>query len=232
MKPQDFKTITDQIFQAIFAHDCPYDLATLKQKFAFDIKLPEVVKDSTTGEKTYSAIANGKTYITDANSQRRGNEQGWMLPKQPIHGLKDLFKIWDSINYVTTERVYESENVQASDPIYNSVNVYNSTNCGKCKNILYCDGTYDSNFSIACQRSTNVNYCLRVDDSNTCSNSYNVICCGNISNSFFIQDSGHLHECMFCSHISNHEYCIANMQFTEKEYRQYKAKIIDWILAA
>ncbi len=231
MKPSDFKTICNQIFQGIFGRDCPYDLPELKEKFAFDLKLPELVKDSTTGEDTYSAVANGKTYITDRNSQKRGNEQGWMLPRQEVHSLKDLLKIWESINYITTERAYDSENVLASDPIYNSVNVYNSTNCGECKNILYCDGTYDSNFSIACQRSSKVNYCLRVDDSNTCSNSYNVICSGNISNSFFIQDSGHLHECMFCSHISNHEYCIANMQFDEEEYFAYKAKIIDWILS-
>ena len=231
MNTKDFEGISNQIFRAIFGQDCPYDLQELKLKFAFDIKLPELVKDSFTGEDTYSAVANGKAFIKDTNNQKRSNQEGWMLPKRDIHSLKELIEIWQSVNYITTERVYDSENVLASDPIYNSINVYNSTNCGECKNILYCDGTYESNFSIACQRSTGLNYCIRTDDSNTCTNSYNVICSGNVSNSFFIQDAGHLHECMFCSHISHQEYCIANMQFDKAEYELYKAKIIEWILS-
>ena len=72
-------------------------------------------------------------------------------------------------------------------------------------------------YAIACQRSGNSSFCLRVDDSSDCYNSYNVICSAKISNSFFIQDCNSLHECMFCAHISNKKYCIANMQF-EKKY--------------
>lgn len=73
-------------------------------------------------------------------------------------------------------------------------------------------------------------FCLRVDDSGNCTNSYNVICSKNISNSFFIQDCSNLHECIFCAHISNKKYCISNMQFEEKEYFEIKKYIIDWIL--
>ena len=63
-----------------------------------------------------------------------------------------------------------------------------------------------------------------------CHNSYNVVCSGKISNSFFIQDCNTLYECMFCSHISNKRYCIANMQFEEEEYFEIKNSIIEWIL--
>ena len=80
MKPSDFKTICNQIFQGIFGRDCPYDLPELKEKFAFDLKLPELVKDSTTGEDTYSAVANGKTYITDRNSQKRATNKAGCCP--------------------------------------------------------------------------------------------------------------------------------------------------------
>ena len=51
-----------------------------------------------------------------------------------------------------------------------------------------------------------------------------------IANSFFIQDCSDLHECMFCSHISSKRFCIANMQFTEKEYYEIKKLIIEWII--
>ena len=76
-----------------------------------------------------------------------------------------------------------------------------------------------------------VNYSIRVDDSNTVTNSYNVICSARISNSYFIQDCSDLFECIFCSHISNKEYCISNMQFTREKYYFLKDKIIKWILA-
>lgn len=219
----------DKIFQAIFNRPNPWSLSDLEKKMAFDIKLPTEVADSTTGELTYSAMPNAKQYITIPNIEAREKSSGWMLPRRELKSLDDIFEVWRSVNYTTTERVYDSENVTASDPIYGSTNVYKSTNCGQCNFILFCDGTYESSYVIACQRSTGLNYCLRVDDSNTCSNSYSVICSSKISNSYFIQDANNLHECLFCSHISNRKFCIANMQFEEAEYRFLKSKIIDWI---
>lgn len=223
--------LASRIFRAVFDQDCPYNLSELKSRFAADIQLPSAVKDSTTGEETFTAMPNAKSYITDANSGKRDESTGWLLPKRPIKGMKELLQAWQEINYITTERVYDSEKVSASDPIYHSQNVYNSTNCGGCKNIIFCDGTYDSESAIACQRSTGINFSIRVDDSNTCSNSYHVICSARISNSLFIQDASDLRECIFCSHLNNQKYCIANMQFTETEYFQYKKRIIQWILS-
>lgn len=230
MTQAEVSTLTNQIFQAIFAQYNPFELDKLKSQFATDILLPTPVKDSTTGEITYTAMPNAKSYITDANSAKRDGTTGWLQPSRPLKGMKDLLQAWHNINYITTERVYDSENVSASDPIYHSQNVYNSTNCGGCKNIIFCDGTYDSESCIACQRSTGLNFCLRVDDSNTCSNSYHVICSAKVSNSLFIQDASNLYECIFCSHISDQKYCIANMQFAEKTYFQLKTKVIQWIL--
>ncbi len=222
---------TNKIFQAIFGRDNPYSLEKLKAKFAFDIILPTKVQDSTTGEDTWTVLPNAELYITDHNSSQRDEQLSWLRPQKPVHNLKELLSAWQEINYIATERVYDSENVSASDPIYNSINVYNSTNCGECKNIIFCDGTYRSEFSIGCQRSNTVNFCIRADDSNACTNSYNVICSGKISNSMFIQDCGSLHECIFCSHISNHEYCIANMQYSQQEYFYLKEQIINWIFS-
>lgn len=230
MSDSDTLTCANKIFQAIFGRDNPHNLDALYQKFAFDIKLPTAVKDSTTGETTYSAMPNAQKFMTCTNIEKRGAEVDWLLPKQDIKSLSQVLEIWRSINYTTTERVYGSEFVAKSDPIYHSNNVYASTNCGDCDHIIFCDGTYDSNFALACQRSTGLNFCLRVDDSNTCTNSYNVICSSKVNQSFFIQDASNLNECMFCSHISNQRFCIANMQFQEAEYRFLKEKIITWIL--
>lgn len=230
MSKTQFLEIANKVLFSIFAEENHLDLDDLQEKFAFDIKLPTEVKDSTTQEITYTAMPNAESYMKCKNTYEYDRTKGWQLPKQKVKNLDEIIKIWKSINYTTTERVYDSENVIASDPIYNSINVYASTNCGKCKNILFCDGTYSSEFAIACQRSTGINFCLRVDDSNGCSNSYNVICSGKISNSFFIQDASNLNECMFCSHISDQEYCIANMQFTRDEYFQIKRQIAKWIM--
>lgn len=230
MSEIETKEVVNKIFKAVFDKDSPYSLDEVKSKFAFDVRLPIAVRDSTTGEETYTVTVNSLKFITNANMEKRDNNEGWILDKKTVKNLKELLDIWDSINYTTTERVYESMNVSKSDPIYNSTNVYNSTDCGRCNNIVFCDGIHESNYTIASQRSTNLNYCIRVDDSNTCTNSYNVICSAKISNSLFIQDCSNLYECIFCSHMSNKEYCIANMQFTEDEYFYLKGEIIKWIL--
>lgn len=36
---------------------------------------------------------------------------------------------------------------------------------------------------------------------------------------------------MFCSHISNRRYCIANMQFDKEEYMEIKKEILKWIVS-
>ena len=228
--PAEFKTIADETFQAIFGRDCPYTVTELREKFARDIQLPTKVQDSTTGEDTWTAMPNAEKYITDKNSSQRDEKVGWMQPQQTLHGIKDILKLWREINYITTERAYNCERVYASDPVYGSSDVYMCTNCNNCQKILYCDGDFEANHAIACQRSGNLNYCIRVDDSNSCTNSYSVVCCSKISNSLFIQDASDLYECMFCSHISNRQFCIANIQFEKEAYYQVKTEVIDWIL--
>ena len=159
------------------------------------------------------------------------NYKGWMKPKKDISSLKEIFELWNKINYTTTERLYDSLNVSKSDTIYRCENVYRSQDCRDSKNIIFTDGCGNSEYILACQRSGNLNYCIRVDDSGECSNCYNVICSAKISNSLFIQDANSLYECMFCSHISNRRFCIANMQFEEEEYMLIKKEVLKWIVS-
>lgn len=222
--------IINKIFKNVFDRENTYNLDTLLEKFAFDVKLPKQVNDSTTNEITWADSINSGRFITNENMEKKDREIGWMIPKKEIKNLQELIDTWNTINLTTTERVYDSINVSKSDTIYSCENVYRSTGCRGSKNVIYSDSCDNSEFILASQRSTTCNFCIRCDDSKDCSNSYNVICSGKVSNSLFIQDCSDVYECMFCSHISSKKYCIANMQFEEEEYNEIKKLIIEWIL--
>lgn len=230
MREKEIYNIINLIFNYIFNQDNPFTLEELLSKYAFDIKLPKKVRDSTTNEITYADSINFQKFITLSNMEKRDIKEGWMLPKQNITGLKDIITIWNQINYTTTERVYDSINVSLSDTIYRCQNIYHSTGCSDSKNLVFCDNCANCEYLIASQRSFACSFCIRTDDSKDCTNSYNVICSNKISNSYFIQDCFNLHECLFCSHIANKKYCIANMQFSKEEYYQIKEKITKWII--
>ncbi len=220
-------TLANKIFQAVFDCENPYTLAELKEKFAFDLTLPVAVKDFETGELTYTAAPNADKFITCQNAEARE----WLRPRRTVAGLQEVLDDWTQLNTMVTERVYHSTNVHASDPIYDSVNVYGSTNCGRGKNLIYCDNSYNCDSCIACLNSGELNYCIRVNDSSACTNSYGVICSGKITNSLFIQDANNLHECMFCAHIEQREYHIANMPFEKDEYFYIKSQVVKWLLS-
>ena len=222
--------IVNKIFNNIFLVDNKFSMNEILEKFAFDIKLPQKVYDSMTSKETWAESVNPSKFITQNNMELYDKQHGWMQKKKEIDSLEDVLKYWKKINYTTTERIYDSDNVSKSDTIYKSENVYRSLDCRECKNILFSDGCASSEFLIGCQRTGGSNFCIRVDDSGECINSYNVICSSKISNSFFIQDCKDLDECMFCSHIGNKKYCIANMQFEKEEYFEIKKEIINWIL--
>lgn len=231
MKDKEALEKANKIFENIFDKDNPYTLDELLSKFAFDIKLPQKVLDSLTSKETWTESINPTKFITQENMELYDKQHGWLMKKREVNSLDDILKIWKKINYTTTERIYDSENVSKSDTIYKSENVYRSLDCRECKNILYCDGCANSEFLIGCQRTAGSNFCIRVDDSGSCINSYNVICSAQISNSFFIQDCKNLDECIFCSHISDRKYCISNMQFEKEEYFEIKKEIVKWILS-
>ena len=215
---------------SVFEKKCHLSLENILEKFAFDVKLPNEVNDFFTNETTWSDDINNHRFITMKNMEEKDIKDGWMMPRKDICNLEELITIWKKINLTTTERVYDSINVSKSDTIYNCQNVYRSTDCRACKNIIFCQSCGSGEFLLASKRSGNCSFGIKINDSLDCSNSYNVICSNKVSNSLFIQDCFNLYECMFCAHIANKKYCIANMQFEEKEYYEIKKLIIDWIL--
>ena len=133
--------VASKIFFNIFERENPYSLEQILEKFAFDVKLPVEVKDSLTGEITWSEMPTSKGFITQNNMEKYDEKHGWMLKKRPVQSLEDVINVWNKINYTTTERIYDSMNVSKSDTIYESSNIYRSCDCRKGKNIIFCDGT-------------------------------------------------------------------------------------------
>lgn len=232
MSDEESLVIVNKIFKMVFNKENNMNMEELLEKFAFDVKLPKQVNDSITNEVTWADSINSGKFITNKNMEEKDTKTGWMLEKEDISSLEDIIKIWNTINLTTTERVYDSINVSKSDTIYSCENVYRSTGCSRCKNVIYSDSCSNSEYILACQRSNTCSFSIRTDDSKDCSNSYNVICSNKVTNSLFIQDCFNLYECMFCSHIANKRYCIANMQFEEEEYFEIKQAVIEWILSS
>lgn len=224
------ETIIDKTFLAVFNKKNPYDLATVQQKFAFDIFLPRQVQDFKTQQGTWTDATCGDKFITEDTSNQIDQEHGWMRPKEDLKSLDQILKIWQEINCINTERGNDRTNVLESDTIYRSENIYHSTNCNDAKNLAFCDSCGSSEYLVACSRSYHDNFCIRTDDSVNCSNCFQTMYSAKVANSLFIQDCFDLYECLFCAHIVHQKFCIANMQCEEDEYFAIKAQVIEWIL--
>lgn len=231
MTEQDAKKLIDKVIAQVFGYQNPFTLEQFATKYAFDVRLPNRVADSVTGEDTWAQSTNPTKFMTQKNTHDESVRADWMQPKRAINGLEDILAAWNEINFTTTERLMESINVSQSDNIYNSENVFRSQDCHFAKNVAFCDGVHKSEYMLASQRSVASVYSIRVEDSTDCSQSFGVSWSGKISKSFMIHDCYDLSDCMFCSHISSKRFCIANIQFEEAEYLQLREQIIKWLLS-
>jgi hypothetical protein len=231
MTDQQAQDILNKTVEQIFGYQNPYTLEQFKQKYAFDLKLPVEVFDSTTGESTWAISANPTKFITMKNASAEAQGKDFLIPKRELNNIEDIIAAWQETNLTTTERTIESINVAKSDNIYGSDSVYNSQDIINSKNVLFSGSVQNSECVTCSQRSNTLAYCIRAEDSKACSNSFNVIWSNKIADSFFIQDCFDLTDCMFCSHIASKQYCIANMQFTKEEYFKLKDIVVRWILS-
>jgi hypothetical protein len=150
---------------------------------------------------------------------------------QPIHDLQDLLSKWNAINYTTTERQIDSLNIAESDNIIKSENVFRSAGIQRSKNILFSEDVHDSEFVVGGQRAGSNNFCIRIQDSGECSNSFEVSWSTRITNCLFIHDASDMQDSMFCTNIKGKRFCIANMQFDEAEYMRLRQLVVQWILS-
>lgn len=232
MTPQIAQQILDKIIGQVFGYKNPFSLEQFMQKYAFDVRLPLQVIDSTTGETTWASSTNPTKFITMANSRKRAEDTDNMLPPRPLADIQSILTAWNETNYMSTERQIESLNVSESDNVRNSENIFRSQDIGNSKNIVFTDGGYNSEYLAAAQRSVNSMFCIKIDDSQYCSNSFFVTWSNKVNNCFFINDCFDVTDCMFCTNLAGKQFCIANMQYEEAEYRRVKDMVVRWILSS
>lgn len=237
MNQTEVKEVLDKVVGAVFGYQNPLTIEEARNKFAFDLRLPQQVYDATTNKPTWAESVNPSRFIEMEQSHKyhpRGGKEGeeWILPKAQLNSIEDILMAWNETNLTTTERMIDSEKVSESDGVYNSENVYRSFDVHRSKNVIFSEGAYDSEFLVASSRSQTSSFCIRVEDSQLCSNSFNVIWSAKVTNSMFIQDCYDVMDCLFCSHMSGKQYCIANMQFEKEEYERLKLEVIKWIFTS
>ena len=232
MDKAEAKTILDNIIKQVFGVANPLSLDKFAEKFTFDLHLPQKVKDSVDGTDTWAQSTNPTKFVKMSNARHdEGTGTAGKYATQPIKDLSDLLSKWDHINLTTTEFELDSLNVGESDMVMQSENIFHSTNISRSKNILYSDGVFDGEFMAACQRSGNSTYCIRVDDSVRCSNTFGATRSANLTNCIMIHDCGDMQDSMFCTNMNSGRFCIANMQFEEAEYRRLHKQVVEWILS-
>ncbi|MEK7447644.1 MAG: hypothetical protein AAB632_02525 [Patescibacteria group bacterium] len=228
MDAKEAKIILDKVVGQVFGYENPFTLDQFVQKYAFDIRLPQAVTDSTTGEETWTQTVNPTKFISMENAYKR---EDWdNRPKKPINSMQDILDAWNEINYTATSKQLDSINIAQSDSVMKGENVFRSNDCGNSKNLLFCDGIYKSEFIAAGQRAITSNFCIRIEDSSEVSNSFSISWSKKIVNGLFLHNCYDMYECMFCSHIEGKKFCIANMQFEEEEYMKIKDMVIRWAL--
>lgn len=226
------KQILDKIVGQIFGYQNPWSLEDFAQKYAFDARLPSQVFDATTNEPGWAQSTNPTKFITMENARKRAEIDDYMLPKRELKSIADILTAWNETNYTTTDRTIDSINVAESDNVIGSENVYRCVEAIKSKNVVYCESPVESEYLAGVIRTQRSSFCIRTEDSQNCVNSFSVSWSNKVTNSFFIQDCFDVTDCMFCSHLSGKQYCIANMQYTKEEYEKIREQVIRWILAS
>jgi hypothetical protein len=224
------QTVLDQVMGQVFGYRNILNIEQFMQKYAFDIRLPQQVYDSTTNEPTWTQSVNPSKFITVKNAWAR---EDWdKVPAREFNTIEEVISAWGDVNYTATERYLDSLNIAESDNVYTSENVYRSQDISSSKNILFSDGVSSSEYIAAGQRSTSSTYCIRIEDSKECSDSFSVAWSKKIVRGFFIQDCSDMYECLFCAHVNSKKYCVANRQLEENDYHRVKDMVIRWILTA
>ncbi len=237
MTEHEAQQLLDKIVGQVFGYKNPLSLEQFMQKFAFDVRLPQVVTDAIDGSQTWAQSTNPTKFMKMENA--RGIEiagaseaTDYLRPKRPLQNIQDVLAAWNEINFTTTERYEDSLNISKSDNITRSENVYRSQDIRTCKNILFSDGLAGCEFMVASQRSGDSTFCIRLEDSGECSNCFSVSWCGRLTNCLFMHDTGDMQDSMFCTNMKGKQYCIANMQYEEAEYKKLRDMVVRWILTS
>jgi hypothetical protein len=209
------KEIVDYTFKDIFGIDNPFSLKEIEERFAFDIDLPNKVKDSFTGKYTWARFDKHDKFVSKETMLELAKKNYWAKSKKQIKSMDDLIKYWSEIDYTIGERNNDSKEVSESDLIYESSNIFRSMRVYGSQNIIFSNDISNSKYIIAGFDDITCTSGIRVFYNIFCSSSFAVSWSKKISKCMFVTGSVDLHECMFCANLASKKYCIANMQFTK-----------------
>lgn len=237
MTKQEVQEILDKIVGQVFGYKNPFNPEQFMQKFAFDVRLPVQVNDSFDGSLTWVSSTNPVKFVKQQNARGleiagASEKTDHLRPARKLNDINDVLSAWNEINYTTTEKLKDSVNVSESDNISYSENVYRSQDIRSSKNILFADGAGNCEFIAASQRLSDSTFGIRIEDSGDITNSFNVSWSGKVTNCFFMHDVGDMQDSMFCTNIAGKQFCIANMQYDETEYKRIKDLVVRWILTS
>lgn len=224
---QVFIDIYNTIWKEVFPNIPPMELEKFKKLYTADLALPKKYQCALSAADIYCNPDYGyKRFISDEERAKRMELNNHMEPKIEVASLVDVLKKTNEIAMFRGNKTVNSDVVETSDNIYSSSYVYNSFSIHSAQKILFCNGLGPCEYMMACKESKDSNFCIRVMDSGSVTNSFDVSFSGKCSNCYFCHNCYDLRDCMFCFHIESKQFCIANMQFEEEEYRRLKEKIL------
>jgi hypothetical protein len=222
-----YQDLFEVIWNQVFTDVSMLSIEDFKKNFIDDILLPERFKCELSGEVVWSSPEYGyKRFISKAEANKRTEKDNFMEVSEKISSLDDVLGMVKDVALFKGERDMNSSSVEESDDIYSSDMVYNSTHIYSSQKVLWCNNVIQSEYVVASKGSKNTSFSIRVIDSGSVSNSFDISFCANASNSYFCHNCFDIRDCMFCFHLTSKRFCIANRQYDEAEYFKIKKKII------
>ena len=222
-----FLDIYNAVWKEVFPDITPLPIDTFKSIFTKDLLLP--IQKECVVKKTPIYIGKEYTYkrfISDEARWERINVDNNMSPKIPVSSLTDIVPKVQEFAFFKGSRTQNSDVVEESDDIHSSSYIYNSEHIYNSSKILFGYNIQQSEFLLASSGNKACEFGIALVDSASTSNSFDIGWSAKSSNCYFCNNVFDLRDCMFCFNIESKQYCIANMQFTEEEYKKLKPMIL------
>lgn len=216
--------IIDHVFGGIVKTDPESFVKAYLQDVHTPVEVPSVL-----GGTTWTSVSGLDSYASEDQVISASKDHDWLYPKESIDSLEQLNSLIQRSDFMQGSRSFDAKDVYRSDDVARSFSVFHSRNIIDSNNITDCNWIWNSEFLLGCTRSGESTFSIGLTEGVQCSGSYRVYGSRAITNSFFIKNCYDLQNSIFCSHLKNKQYCVANMQYTKEEYEVLKKKIFEWL---
>jgi hypothetical protein len=224
---QLFNELYSTIWNQVFPKHPPLEIEVVKKLFTKDLILPELYSTHQTKSTVYSSPEYGyKKFISQEEAEKRSSIDNFMEVSKSLSNLSEVLQHVQTIALFRASRAINSEVLEESDDIYSSSYIYNSTHIYNCQKLMFCNNNKTSEYLIASKGNADSSFGIRLVDSTSISNSFDIHWSGKCAHSYFCVDSYDLRDCMFCFHLTSKQFCIGNIQYTEAEYKKLKDTIL------